>query len=406
MAHVRVLVIGSGGREHAIVRALARDPGVSGLHAAPGNPGIAELAQLHEVKPADPADVTRLAEHLNAGLVVIGPEVPLVAGVADALRAAGIAVFGPDAAAARIEGSKAFAKEVMTDAGIPTARSFTCHSEAEADVALATFGPPYVVKDDALAAGKGVVVTDDLATARKHAAACGKVVIEEYLDGPEVSLFALADGTAAIPLLPAQDFKRARDGDQGPNTGGMGAYAPLPWAPPDLADTVLGTVIRPAIGELRRRGTPYRGLLYAGLALTSKGVKVVEFNARFGDPETQVVLDRLATPLAGLLQAAAAGDLAAAPNAELAARCRGHGGARRGRLSRVPGQGRQDQHQFSRTGPWLPLARRYCSPGRQPGHGGRPRAERRRLGAGSGRGASGGLRGRGISRDARWLVPA
>jgi phosphoribosylamine--glycine ligase len=245
--------------------------------------------------------------------VVIGPEVPLVAGVADALRAAGIAVFGPDAAAARIEGSKAFAKEVMTDAGIPTARSFTCHSEAEADVALATFGPPYVVKDDALAAGKGVVVTDDLATARKHAAACGKVVIEEYLDGPEVSLFALADGTAAIPLLPAQDFKRARDGDQGPNTGGMGAYAPLPWAPPDLADTVLGTVIRPAIGELRRRGTPYRGLLYAGLALTSKGVKVVEFNARFGDPETQVVLDRLATPLAALLQAAAAGDLAAAP---------------------------------------------------------------------------------------------
>jgi phosphoribosylamine---glycine ligase len=302
-------VIGSGGREHAIVRALARDPGVSELHAAPGNPGIAELAQLHEVKPADPADVTRLAKHLNAGLVVIGPEVPLVAGVGDALRNAGIAVFGPDAAAARIEGSK----EVMTEAGIPTARSFTCHSEAEADVALVTFGPPYVVKDDALAAGKGVVVTEDLATARKHAAACGKVVIEEYLDGPEVSLFALADGTAAVPLLPAQDFKRAHDGDQGPNTGGMGAYAPLPWAPPDLADSVLGTVIGPAIGELRRRGTPYRGLLYAGLALTSEGVKVVEFNARFGDPETQVVLDRLATPLGGLLHAAAAGDLTASP---------------------------------------------------------------------------------------------
>ena len=315
MAHVRVLVIGSGGREHAIVRALARDPGVSELHAAPGNPGIGELAQLHEVKPADPADVTRLAEHLNAGLVVIGPEVPLVAGVADALRAAGIAVFGPDAGAARIEGSKAFAKEVMTDAGIPTARSFTCHSEAEADVALATFGPPYVVKDDALAAGKGVVVTEDLAMARKHAAACGKVVIEEYLDGPEVSLFALADGTAAVPLLPAQDFKRARDGDQGPNTGGMGAYAPLPWAPPDLADTVLGTVIGPAIGELRRRGTPYRGLLYAGLSLTRAGLRVVEFNARFGDPETQVVLDRLdqgSSPLAPLLAAAATGDLAGA----------------------------------------------------------------------------------------------
>ena len=310
---VRVLVIGSGGREHAIVRALARDPDVSELHAAPGNPGIAELARLHDVQATDPADVTRLAGQLDAGLVVIGPEAPLVAGVADALRAAGLTVFGPDAAAARIEGSKAFAKEVMTDAGIPTARSFTCRSEAEADVALATFGPPYVVKDDALAAGKGVVVTQDLATARKHAAACGKVVIEEYLDGPEVSLFALADGASAVPLLPAQDFKRAHDGDQGPNTGGMGAYAPLPWTPPGLADSMLGSVIQPAIDELRRRGTPYRGLLYAGLALTSKGVKVVEFNARFGDPETQVVLDRLGTPLAGLLHAAAAGDLAAAP---------------------------------------------------------------------------------------------
>ena len=306
-------MIGSGGREHAIVRALARDPDVTELHAAPGNPGIAQLAQVHPVTATDPADVTRLAEHLGAGLVVIGPEAPLVAGVANALRERGIAAFGPDAAAARIEGSKAFAKDVMNAAGIPTARSFTCHNAAEADVALATFGPPYVVKDDALAAGKGVVVTGDLATAKKHAAACGTVVIEEYLDGPEVSLFALADGTTAVPLLPAQDFKRARDGDQGPNTGGMGAYTPLPWAPPDLSDSVLGSVIRPAIEELRRRGTPYRGLLYAGLALTSSGVKVVEFNARFGDPETQVVLDRLDTPLAGLLQAAAAGDLAAAP---------------------------------------------------------------------------------------------
>src|SRR5215472_7319694 len=309
---MRVLVIGSGGREHAIVRALARDPGVSEVHAAPGNPGIAELAQLHEVKPTDAADVTGLAGHLGADLVVIGPEAPLVAGVADALREARVAVFGPDAAAARIEGSKAFAKDVMAAAGIPTARSFTCQTEAEAEVALATFGPPYVVKDDALAAGKGVVVTDDLGAARRHAAACGKVVIEEYLDGPEVSLFALADGTTAVPLQPAQDFKRARDGDQGPNTGGMGAYTPLPWAPPGLAETVMDGVLRPAIDELRRRGTPYRGLLYAGLALTSSGVKVVEFNARFGDPETQVVLDRLATPLAGLLHAAAVGDLAAA----------------------------------------------------------------------------------------------
>jgi phosphoribosylamine---glycine ligase len=308
-------VIGTGGREHAIVRALSRDLAVSELHAAPGNPGIAELAQLHAVKAADPADVTRLAQRLRADLVVIGPEAPLVNGVADALRASGIAAFGPDASAARIEGSKAFAKEVMTAAGVPTARAVVATTEAAAEAALKAFGPPYVVKDDALAAGKGVVVTEDLAAARKHAAACGKVVIEEYLDGPEVSLFALADGRTAVPLLPAQDFKRAHDGDKGPNTGGMGAYAPLPWAPPGLADEVLGTVIMPAIDELRRRGAAYRGLLYAGLALTSKGVKVIEFNARFGDPETQVVLDRLATPLMGLLNASATGDLAAAPTA-------------------------------------------------------------------------------------------
>ena len=310
---MRVLVIGSGGREHAIVRALSLDPSVSDLHAAPGNPGIAALAQLHEVKPDEPADVTRLARQVAADLVVIGPEAPLVAGVADAVREAGIAVFGPDAAAARIEGSKAYAKDVMTAAGIPTAAARTAASGPEASAALELFGPPYVVKDDALAAGKGVVVTDDLETARKHAASCERVVIEEYLDGPEVSLFALADGTTAVPLLPAQDFKRARDGDQGPNTGGMGAYAPLPWAPRGLADEVMATVVRPAVDELARRGTPYRGLLYAGLALTSKGVRVVEFNARFGDPETQVVLDRLATPLAGLLHAAGTGDLASAP---------------------------------------------------------------------------------------------
>jgi phosphoribosylamine---glycine ligase len=248
-----------------------------------------------------------------ADLVVIGPEAPLVAGVADALRAEGIAAFGPDAAAARIEGSKAFAKEVMAAGGIPTAQSRVASTEAEASAALKTFGAPFVVKDDALAAGKGVVVTEDFSVAMAHAATCQRVVIEEYLDGPEVSLFAVADGRTAVPLLAAQDFKRAHDGDQGPNTGGMGAYVPLPWAPPGLADEVLATVIQPAIDEMARRGTPYRGLLYAGLALTAKGVKVIEFNARFGDPETQVVLDRLATPLAGLLHASAVGDLGAAP---------------------------------------------------------------------------------------------
>jgi phosphoribosylamine---glycine ligase len=295
------------------VRALSLDPSVTEPHAAPGNPGIGELAELHDVKPTDPASVVELAARLGVDLVVVGPEAPLVAGVADAVRAAGIAVFGPDAAAARIEGSKAFAKEVMTAAGIPTARAAVANTEAEAAAALKTFGAPYVVKDDALAAGKGVVVTEDFDAALKHAASCGRVVIEEYLDGPEVSLFAVADGVSAVALLPAQDFKRAYDGDAGPNTGGMGAYVPLPWAPAGLADEVLGTVVQPAIDELARRGTPYRGLLYAGLALTSRGVRVVEFNARFGDPESQVVLDRLETPLAGLLHAAAVGDLAAAP---------------------------------------------------------------------------------------------
>jgi phosphoribosylamine---glycine ligase len=309
---VRVLVLGSGGREHALARALASDADVTALHAAPGNPGIAALAELHDVTPADPASVTALAGKTGADLVVIGPEAPLVAGVADAIRSAGIACFGPGAGAAMIEGSKSFAKQVMAAAGIPTAAAVTAGTEAEADAALERFGPPYVVKADGLAAGKGVLVTGSRGAARSHARAHGRVVIEEFLDGPELSLFALADGTAAVPLLPAQDYKRAHDGDAGPNTGGMGAYAPLPWAPPGLAEEVMSAVIRPALAELRRRGTPYTGLLYAGLCLTAAGPKVVEFNARFGDPETQVVLDRLATPLAGLLHAAAAGGLAGA----------------------------------------------------------------------------------------------
>jgi phosphoribosylamine--glycine ligase len=305
---VRILVIGSGGREHALVRALASGD----VHAAPGNPGIEALAETHPDTAPTPDGILALARKLGPGLVVIGPEAPLVAGAADALREARIPCFGPGQAAARIEGSKSFAKQVMAEAGIPTAASFTCGTPGQADEALAAFGPPYVVKDDALAAGKGVLVTEDLEAARAHARACGTVVIEEYLDGPEVSLFAVTDGVTAVPLLPAQDFKRAGDGDQGPNTGGMGAYAPLRWAPADLADQAMTEVILPAVDTMRHRGTPYQGLLYAGLALTRAGIRVVEFNARFGDPETQVVLDRLATPLAPLLAAAATGDLAGA----------------------------------------------------------------------------------------------
>jgi phosphoribosylamine--glycine ligase len=305
---VRILVIGSGGREHAIVRALSAETG--SLHAAPGNPGIAALAETHPGTAAVPEQIVKLARKLSPDLVVIGPEAPLVAGAADALRENGVACFGPAAAAAAIEGSKSFAKRVMAEAGIATAASITCTTAAEADQALAAFGPPYVVKDDALAAGKGVLVTGDLEAARAHARGCRTVVIEEFLDGPEVSLFAVTDGVTAVPLLPAQDFKRARDGDQGPNTGGMGAYAPLPWAPADLAGQAMDRVVQPVIDAMARRGTPYRGLLYAGLALTSAGPKVIEFNARFGDPETQVVLDRLASPLGPLLHAAAVGGLA------------------------------------------------------------------------------------------------
>jgi phosphoribosylamine--glycine ligase len=309
---VRVLVLGSGGREHALTRALSRDGEVTGLHAAPGNPGIAAIAEIHDVVPADQESVTALAAKVAADLVVIGPEAPLVAGVADAVRAAGIACFGPGRAAAMIEGSKSFAKQVMSAAGVPTAAARTCSTAAEVDAALEAFGPPYVVKADGLAAGKGVVVTSDRQEALRHARTCGTVVIEEFLDGPELSLFALTDGAAAVALQPAQDYKRAHDGDAGPNTGGMGAYAPLTWAPAGLAAEALATVIQPTLDELRLRGTRYSGLLYAGLCLTASGIRVVEFNARFGDPETQVVLGLLTTPLGGLLQSTAIGDLASA----------------------------------------------------------------------------------------------
>ncbi|ANZ17724.1 phosphoribosylamine--glycine ligase [Streptomyces noursei ATCC 11455] len=310
---MKVLVIGGGAREHALCRSLSLDPDVTALHCAPGNAGIGEVAELHGVDALDGRAVADLAVELAADLVVVGPEAPLVAGVADAVRERGIPVFGPSARAAELEGSKAFAKDVMAAAGVPTARSYVCTTPEEIDYALDAFGAPYVVKDDGLAAGKGVVVTEDVAAARAHALSCDRVVIEEFLDGPEVSLFAVTDGETVVPLQPAQDFKRAHDGDAGPNTGGMGAYSPLPWADPKLVDEVLQTVLQPTVDELRRRGTPFSGLLYAGLAITSRGIRVIEFNARFGDPETQVVLARLKTPLSGLLHAAATGTLAAVP---------------------------------------------------------------------------------------------
>jgi phosphoribosylamine--glycine ligase len=320
LAAVIVLVIGTGAREHALVRSLSRDPAVTGLHAAPGNPGIGELATLHAIDPLDGAQVAALASSLAADLVVVGPEAPLVAGVADAVRDAGVPVFGPSGAAAMLEGSKAFAKEVMAAAGVPTAESRVCQTESELATALHEFGAPYVVKDDGLAAGKGVVVTSDRHEAIEHGAAVlaagGRVVVEDFLDGPEVSLFCLCDGTTVVPLQPAQDFKRVGDHDEGPNTGGMGAYSPLPWAPPGLVAEVVEHVAQPTVDEMARRGTPFVGVLYCGLALTSKGVRVVEFNARFGDPETQVVLARLRTPLARVLLAATTGQLEHEPALE------------------------------------------------------------------------------------------
>jgi phosphoribosylamine---glycine ligase len=308
---VKVLVLGSGGREHALVLGLRDDPGVSQVHAGPGNAGIAADADgVHALDPTDGASVVDLARRLAADLVVIGPEAPLVAGVADAVRNAGVACFGPSRAAAQLEGSKAFAKQVMAAAGVPTAMAHVCDTADEVAAALDAFGPPYVVKDDGLAAGKGVVVTDDRQAALDHAAACGRVLVEEFLDGPEVSLFCVTDGASVRPLQPAQDFKRIFDGDAGPNTGGMGAYTPLPWAPVGLVDDIVDRVVQPTVDEMRAAGTPFQGLLYAGLALTSRGLRVVEFNARFGDPETQAVLALEQTPLGALLHAAATGTLA------------------------------------------------------------------------------------------------
>ncbi|UJW33952.1 phosphoribosylamine--glycine ligase [Saccharothrix sp. AJ9571] len=314
---MRVLVIGSGAREHALVLAVSHDPAVTAIACAPGNAGIAALAEPLAVDVSDAAAVAELAIRWKADLVVIGPEVPLVAGAADAVRRAGVPCFGPSAAAARIEGSKAFAKDVMKTAGVPTAHSEVVDNPAHLDAALGRFGPTWVVKDDGLAAGKGVVVTSDFDRARAHAMTLldggHPVLLESFLDGPELSLFCLVDGRTVVPLLPAQDFKRVGDGDAGPNTGGMGAYAPLPWAPPGLVDEIVRDAVQPVVDELANRDTPFSGLLYAGLALTSAGPQVIEFNCRFGDPETQAVLALLHTPLGGLLHAVATGELAEHP---------------------------------------------------------------------------------------------
>jgi phosphoribosylamine--glycine ligase len=310
---VKVLVIGSGAREHVITSVLLRDPEVESVVVAPGNAGIAALAECLPIDVTDAEAIGDLATAREVDLVVVGPEVPLMAGAANVLNARGIPCFGPTREAALIEGSKAFCKEVMAEAGIPTAVARVCANTAEVQSALDAFGAPYVVKDDGLAAGKGVVVTSDRSEALAHAQTCfevgGTVLIEEFLDGPEVSLFGISDGTTVIALQPAQDFKRVGDNDEGPNTGGMGAYSPLPWLDESVVAEVTERVLQPMADAMKDRGTPFVGVLYAGLAMTTRGIRVIEFNARFGDPETQVVLSRLVTPLGQFLYAAARGQL-------------------------------------------------------------------------------------------------
>ena len=306
---MRILVIGSGGREHALLNAMQGHE----LTVAPGNAGMSRLATVRSVDVASPDEIVALAREIDAELVVIGPEVPLVAGAADALIEAGVPVFGPTKAAAQLEGSKAFAKDVMAAAGVLTASATRVEKTSDVETALDEYGPRYVVKDDGLAGGKGVVVTEDRAEAKAHAEAVlatgNPVLFESFLEGPEVSLFCLVDGETVVPLLPAQDHKRAYDNDEGPNTGGMGAYAPLPWLPEDGVQTIVDTIARPVAEEMVRRGTPYQGLLYIGAAWGPQGPAVVEFNARFGDPETQAVLSLLQTPLADVLLAVAQGRL-------------------------------------------------------------------------------------------------
>jgi len=316
---MNILLLGGGGREHALAWKLAQSPRCDSLYAAPGNPGIAEHAECVALDAPDHGAVARFCDAHLIGLVVIGPEAPLVAGVADALRQRGIAVFGPGKAAAALEGSKTFAKRIMDEAGVPTGRATRAGTLEDAVAAIDEYGAPYVVKADGLAAGKGVLVTDDRDAAIAHASywlGHGAVLVEEFLAGQEVSLFLLSDGHTVLPLSPAQDYKRALDNDEGPNTGGMGAYSPLPWLPDGFVDEVIDTIALPTIRQLAREQTPFIGLLYCGLIVTDAGIRVIEFNARFGDPETQVVLPRLVTPLSGLLFAAASGELAGLPRPE------------------------------------------------------------------------------------------
>jgi len=317
---MKILVLGQGAREHAIVKALLRTgTDKEDILVAPGNLGIESQVECEkDLDPNDPLEVSKFALERGIELAIIGPEAPLVAGVSDALRSQGVAVFGPSKLAAQLEGSKSFAKQVMAAAGVPTAMARQCKTLAEVEQAMEDFGAPFVIKADGLAAGKGVIVTDDSAAALEHAAQFIQmgILVEEYLSGPEVSLFFLSDGVSVMPLTPAQDFKRAFDNDLGPNTGGMGAYSPLPWLEESFIQEVEDTVALPTIQELARLGAPFVGLLYCGLIVTERGIRVIEFNARFGDPETQVVLGRLITPLDGLLFKAATGHLDSAPEAQ------------------------------------------------------------------------------------------